>query len=61
MNVICPEHGGVIHISGKALTNRPNVSIINLVVECPVCEDEVLVSGVFNFDKEGNPYKVGEK
>jgi hypothetical protein len=58
MNIICPQHGGVVNVSGSSLSNTHNVSIINLIVECPVCEEEVLINGVFNFDRDGRPFKV---
>ena len=52
MKIICPEHDGIIRLNMN-LFNEPNVVIKNLVVECPVCDDEVLIDGVFDFDAEG--------
>ncbi|MVN23196.1 hypothetical protein [Mucilaginibacter arboris] len=61
MRIICPEHGGIIRVAGKHLANIEKLRITNMVVECPVCEDEVIINGVFNFDHEGKPHMLKTK
>lgn len=55
MKVICPEHGGTIDVAGTHISNRKDLLIENLVMECPVCDDEVLINGIFDYDENGNP------
>ena len=52
MKVICPEHHGIVRLPDTYI-NKSNIVINNLVVDCPVCEDEVLIQGVFDFDETG--------
>ena len=52
MKIICPEHGGVLRLP-IIYFNKRNVHLNNLVVECPVCDDEVLIDGFFDFDAKG--------
>lgn len=51
MKIICPGHGGFIRLDENLFD--ATVEIKNLVVECPVCDDEVLIEGVFDFDAKG--------
>jgi uncharacterized membrane protein len=55
MKVICPDHQGVVEVNGAPYTNVQNVVIEDLVVECPVCDEEVIINGNFNYDENGNP------
>lgn len=55
MKVICPEHQGVIYTTGSPVLNNANFIINNLVVECPVCDVEVLIDGVYAYDSNGIP------
>lgn len=55
MKVICPEHGGVIVVKGNPISNTKNVRFNNLVIECPICEEEVIINGMFDYDIEGKP------
>lgn len=51
MKIICPEHNGLIYVD-TVDADSENLTIKNLVIECPVCEDEVLIDGEFSFDAE---------
>lgn len=55
MKVICPDHQGIVEVNGAPFTNVQNVVIEDLVVECPVCDEEVIINGNFNYDENGNP------
>ena len=55
MKLICPEHGGTIEVVGAHISNQKNYLIENLVAECPVCDDEVIINGVFDYDEHGIP------
>lgn len=55
MKLICPEHGGTIEIVGEYIANQKDLVIENMVVECPVCEEEVMINGVFDYDEHGIP------
>lgn len=39
MRVICPEHQGIIYVPGDFSIGN----IKNMVVECPVCNEQVLI------------------
>ncbi|GEM_PF-1037668 len=51
MKIICPEHNGILRLPVNYF-NESDV-VLNIVVECPVCDDEVLIDGVFDFDAKG--------
>ena len=51
MKIPCPEHHGLIYVD-QPVFNEKNRRI-NTVVECLVCDDEVIINGVYNFDAEG--------
>ena len=55
MKIICPDHKGVIEVTGKPYVNIKNVLIEDLVIECPVCDDEVIINGRFDYDENGYP------
>jgi len=55
MKLICPEHGGTIEVVGAHISNTKNLKIENLVTECPVCDEEVIINGVFDYDEDGVP------
>lgn len=55
MKLICPEHGGTIEVVGTHISNKKDFVIENLVAECPVCDDEVIINGVFDYDENGIP------
>lgn len=55
MKLICPEHGGTIEVVGAHISNEKDFLIENLVAECPVCGDEVIINGVFDYDENGIP------
>ena len=57
MKLICPEHGGTIEVVGAHISNETDYVIENLVAVCPVCDDEVLINGVFDYDEEGTPFQ----
>jgi len=57
MRIICPEHQGEIYVAENYL-NTKNISLSNLVIECPVCDEEVLIDGVFDVDCEGVATRV---
>lgn len=57
MTITCPEHQDVIYVPGN-YSNAKNIALKNLVVECPICEDEVLINGVFDFDADGRATPV---
>lgn len=56
MKIVCPEHNGVIRLPENYI-DAHSVAL-NTVVECPICDDEVLIHGVFDFDKEGIGHPV---
>lgn len=58
MKIICPEHRGLIHV-GISIFGEKNIRI-KKIVECPVCDEEVLINGRFNFDAEGLAMPVSE-
>jgi hypothetical protein len=58
MKIICPEHQGVIVVPGNPHINQKNVPINDMVVECPVCDEEVLVNGIFDYDEHGVPFEI---
>lgn len=51
MKIICPEHNGLIYVDASVY-NEKNI-VITKVVDCPVCDDLVLIKGVFDIDQEG--------
>lgn len=51
MKIICPDHNGLISID-MSVFNEKNIHVMK-VVECPVCDDEVIINGHFDFDSEG--------
>ena len=51
MKIICPEHNGLIYVDASVY-NEKNI-VISKVVDCPVCDDLVLIKGVFDIDQEG--------
>ncbi|MGV3685565.1 MAG: hypothetical protein ACO1NS_08065 [Daejeonella sp.] len=55
MKIMCPEHQGIVEVTGTPYTNVKNVLFEDLVVECPVCDDEVIINGKFDYDENGNP------
>ncbi|WP_423148366.1 hypothetical protein [Rubrolithibacter danxiaensis] len=59
MKIICPEHEGFIRLNENYF-NTMNIAISNVVIECPVCDEEVLIDGVFNFDPEGFGTPAGD-
>lgn len=44
MKITCPEHRGIIYVFGNESTLKDGV-VKNMVIECPVCDEEVLVNG----------------
>ena len=42
---------GLIYVDATFF-NEKNIAI-KKIVECPVCDDEVLIDGLFDFDSEG--------
>lgn len=50
MKVICPEHQGVIYVPGDFLPGNKN-----MVIECPVCNEQVLINDTHTFDSEKPP------
>ncbi len=58
MKVFCPEHQGIVEVSGDVYANERNILIENLVVECPICNEEVMINGVFDYDENGIPSEV---
>lgn len=55
MKIICPDHKGVVQVKGTPYVNIENVLLKDLVIECPVCDDEVIINGRFDFDENGQP------
>lgn len=55
MKIICPEHGGTVEVVGEYIANKKDLVIENMVIECPVCEEEVMINGVFDYDEHGMP------
>ncbi len=55
MKLICPEHGGTIEVVGAHISNEKDLLIENLVAECPICEEEVIINGIFDYDEHGSP------
>ena len=51
MKITCPEHMGLIYVDASFFSEK-NI-VIKKIVECPVCDDEVLIDGLFDFDSEG--------
>ncbi|SKB83369.1 hypothetical protein [Daejeonella lutea] len=58
MKIICPDHKGVVEVTGAPYISVKNVLIEDLVIECPVCEDEVMITGRFDYDESGQPSKI---
>lgn len=58
MKLICPEHGGTIEIVGAHISNIKDLKIENFVTECPVCDEEVIINGVFDYDEDGIPKQI---
>jgi hypothetical protein len=58
MKINCPEHSGLIYVN-VSIFNEKN-KLIKKVVECPVCDDEVLISGLFDIDSEGLALQVSQ-
>jgi hypothetical protein len=58
MKVNCPEHMGLIYIDLQFRNERD--VLIRKVVECPVCDDEVIIEGRFDIDSEGLAIPVEE-
>ena len=56
MKVLCPDHQGVVVVPGAPYVDIKGVLIEDLVIECPVCDDEVIINGKFDYDKNGNPH-----
>ncbi len=52
---MCPDHQGIVEVTGTPYMNVKNVLIEDLVVECPVCDEEVIINGRFDYDEDGNP------
>jgi hypothetical protein len=44
MEIICPGHGGSLYVAGNDFI-REDGTIKTLVIECPVCDEEVLING----------------
>lgn len=51
MKIICPDHKGLIYVD-ENIVDQKSIAI-KQVVDCPVCDEEVLIEGVFDFDEEG--------
>ncbi len=58
MKITCPEHNGLIYVD-VSIFNEKNI-LIRKVVECPVCDDEVVINGIFDFDSEGLAVPVNQ-
>jgi hypothetical protein len=58
MRVICPEHNGTVEVGGTHISNVKSFAINDMVVECPVCDEEVMINGVFDYDEQGVPVQV---
>lgn len=58
MKVICPEHEGTIEVIGAPIVNTKNLTISDLVIECPVCDEEVIINGVYDYDEAGLPLRI---
>ena len=58
MKITCPEHSGLIY-ADLNFFNRKNVALRE-VLDCPVCDEEVLIDGVFDIDSEGLAIPAGE-
>lgn len=61
MKIICPDHQGVVEVPGAPYINIKNVLIQDLVIECPVCDDEVIITGRFDYDENGQPSNINEQ
>jgi len=43
MKILCPQHNGLIEIPAKTITDASMGLLKILVINCPVCEEEVLI------------------
>ena len=50
MEITCPEHGGIIYVPGNDSLSTSETAK-TLVIACPVCDEEVLISGADNSEE----------
>jgi len=46
MKILCPEHQGLIEVPSKDLIDAFNSPVKILVVNCPICEENVLIQNI---------------
>lgn len=46
MKIICPGHNGLIDVPSKELSNSLNSPVKGFIFNCPICEDEVLITNI---------------
>lgn len=47
MKILCPQHNGLIEVPTKTVADASIGLLKILVINCPVCEEEVLIQNTY--------------